>query len=197
MKKDFLLGLNVTEDIAAQILAEHGKGIEREKAKATAAEAERDAVKAQLATTMTALNGLDPAKVGTEIETLRTSLTAAEAKHKADIAKRDREAETGVFLADKKFVNAATRSFFAAQINAALETDDSRGKSRADILTALTTGEDGAPMTDIFVTENPHKAVINLAPAGQIAPGKLGEATGQLGTLRQTSESLNAHRITS
>ena len=198
MKKEFLLGLGIAEDLAKQIMDENGKDITREQGKLSPIAAERDAFKAQLDDVegkLKAFDGVDVDKLKGEITTLQTAMKAEADKHQAELTRHALEAETAQFLASKTFVNNATREFYAGKLNGALGDPSNAGKSREDLLKAYTTGEDGKAIPNIFAEDKNPKLNVNFPPVGPIAPEKLAQVSGQMATLSEATKSLNEHRL--
>ena len=91
MKREFLEGLKLEKEVIDQIMAENGKDIEAEKAKATAAEADRDKYKEQLDTATTELEkfkDVDPEEFKTTVENLKAALKAKDEEYAAKEADR-------------------------------------------------------------------------------------------------------------
>lgn len=91
MKREFLEGLNLEKEAIDQIMAENGRDIEAEKAKVTAAEADRDKYKEQLETATTELEkfkDVDPEEFKTTVENLKAELKAKDEEYAAKEADR-------------------------------------------------------------------------------------------------------------
>ena len=110
------------------------------------------------------------------MEAVREEVAAVYAELEAARAQMERELLTREYLAGMRFVNEATRAYYAAQINAALEQDP--GADRRVIFAALTTGEDGMALPNIFAGQ---RAKVELPPLGAVGGGARAD--------------LNAHRI--
>ncbi len=131
-----------------------------------AAKKAQDDIKAQLDGVQAKLKefeGVDVEKLKGEITKLSGDLKTAQDNHAAEIAKRDRQAETKDFLGGYKFINQETKDHYAAKLDAALEDKANTGKNRKDILDALTAGEGGKPRANIFAEELP---TTPMYPAG-------------------------------
>lgn len=173
MKREDLIALGLSEELVNQIMALHGQGIQREQERNTQTAADLAAAQASLASVQAQLQsfeGVDVTGLQASVQTLQQQLANDAATHARELSARDRAAETTVFLAGRNFVNTPTRDYFTTKLNELLESDDSRGKSREDLLNALTTDKDGNPMPGIFAEDNPHKAIINLPPADRVPP---------------------------
>lgn len=135
MKREFLEGLNLEKEVIDQIMAENGKDIEAEKAKVTAAEADRDKYKEQLATATTELEkfkDIKPEELQATIDKLQKDLKAKDdeyAAKEADRLFRDsvREAITAAGGKNEKAVMALLD----------LETLKGSNNQKDDIKTAL------------------------------------------------------------
>lgn len=77
MKADFLKGLGLKQDVVDKIMAENGKDVAAEQAKATKAVSERDNYKDQLATATESLEkfkDVDPVAMQSEIDKLNQQI---------------------------------------------------------------------------------------------------------------------------
>lgn len=91
MKREFLEGLKLEKETIDQIMAENGKDIEAEKAKVTAAEADRDKYKEQLDTATTELErfkDVKPEELQATIQKLQADLKAKDDEYAAKEADR-------------------------------------------------------------------------------------------------------------
>lgn len=135
MKREFLEGLNLEKEAIDQIMTENGKDIEAEKAKVTAAEADRDKYKEQLDTATTELEkfkNVKPEELQATIQKLQADLKAKDdeyAAKEADRLFRDsvREAITAAGGKNEKAVMALLD----------LETLKGSNNQKDDIKTAL------------------------------------------------------------
>lgn len=92
MKTEELTAIGLTEEQATQVLAIHGKDIEKHKKALTAAETERDDYKSRLDTaesTLKSFEGIDPAKIQQEVQTYKQQAEDAEKRFAAQITQRD------------------------------------------------------------------------------------------------------------
>lgn len=92
MKTEDLTALGLTEEQVDKVFALHGKAINAQKQKTTAAEAERDNYKTQLDAandTLKKFEGIDPDKIQGEIQTYRQRAEDAEKDYNKKILKRD------------------------------------------------------------------------------------------------------------
>jgi len=198
MKRDILESLGLDKDAIDRIMAENNSDIEREKGKAQAVSDDRDAIKQQLEDVqnkLAAFDGVDVDAIKGEITTLKNNLAAADTKYQADIARRGIEAETALFLAETKFVNAATREYYAGKLNESLQDTKNVGKSRRELFDAMIAGEDGKPLPNIIAEDINPRVHINQPPVQPIPPGKLPGLTEQMVSLSEATKNLNAHRI--
>lgn len=114
----------------------------------------RDEYKASLDTVEEKLKGFDGVDVESlkgQISTLTTQLEGERNARKEDSARAKREANVQAFLAGKKFINGITEDSIRRQILEALA--ENTGESVEQIFAKLTTGEDGAPLPNIFAQE--------------------------------------------
>ena len=94
MKTEDLIALGLTEEQANKVFALHGKEINAQKQKTTAAEEERDNYKSQLATandTLKKFEGIDPDKIKDEIQAYKTQAEEAQKNFDRQIAQRDQK----------------------------------------------------------------------------------------------------------
>ena len=94
MKTEDLTALGLTEEQANKVFAMHGKEINAQKQKTTAAEEERDNYKSQLATandTLKKFEGIDPDKIKDEIQTYKTQAENAQKDFDRKITQRDQK----------------------------------------------------------------------------------------------------------
>ena len=164
MKKDFLTGLKISDDIADQIMAENGRDIEREKAKS----ADRDTIAKQLAETkaqLEKLQAMKPEELNQKISELTAQLTKTQTESAAKLAQMETTAKVKDYLAGKKFVNDLTRDAIASKLAETLGSDESKGKSLDDLFTGLTKDQ-----KNILVDENapkpPVQTAMSAAPQG-------------------------------
>lgn len=94
MKTEDLIALGLTDEQASKVFALHGKELNAQKLKVTAAEEERDSLKTQLSVandTLKKFEGLDPEKVKDEIQTYKTQAENAQKEYALKIAQRDQK----------------------------------------------------------------------------------------------------------
>lgn len=92
MKTEELTAIGLTEEQATQVLAIHGKDIEKHKKAVTTLETERDDLKQRLTTAETTLKsfeGIDPAKIQQEVQTYKQQAEEAERRYTAQLTQRD------------------------------------------------------------------------------------------------------------
>ena len=92
MKTEELTAIGLTEEQATQVLAIHGKDIEKHKKAVTTLETERDDLKQRLTTaenTLKSFEGIDPAKIQQEVQTYKQQAEEAERRYTAQLTQRD------------------------------------------------------------------------------------------------------------
>jgi hypothetical protein len=164
MKKDFLTGLKISDDVADQIMAENGKDIEREKSKYS----DRDELKTQLAETksqLEKLKAMKPEELNQKISDLTAQLTKTQQESAAKIAQMETTAKVKDYLAGKKFVNDITRDAIASKLAEALGSDESKGKSLDDLFTGLTKDQKNI-LVDDNAPKPPVQTAMSAAPQG-------------------------------
>jgi len=94
MKTEELTALGLTEEQASQVLAIHGKDIEKHKKQIETLEGERDGFKTQFETADAALKkfeGIDPDKIQGEVQTYKTQLEDAKKDFAKQLTQRDQK----------------------------------------------------------------------------------------------------------
>lgn len=94
MKTEELTAIGLSEEQATQVLAIHGKDIEKHKKTITTLETERDGLKGRLDTAETALkkfDGIDPQQIQQEVQTYKQQAEEAEKRFNAQITARDQK----------------------------------------------------------------------------------------------------------
>lgn len=92
MKTEELTAIGLSEEQATQVLAIHGKDIEKHKKTITTLETEKEGLKGQLSTAEAALQkfeGIDPQQIQQEIQTYKEQAEAAQKNFQAQITARD------------------------------------------------------------------------------------------------------------
>lgn len=146
MKREFLEGLKLDAEVIDKIMRENGKDIESVKAKY----ADYDDVKKQLETANATLEKFkDYDQTKAEVEKYKAEAEKAQKEADAKIAKFEVQAKIKDFTSNKKFVNDLTRDAINAQLEAALEKTESKGKSLEDLFKELTDGKE-----NIVIDEN-------------------------------------------
>lgn len=171
MKQDFLKSLGLDDDTIAKIQAESGRDITAEKEKTRAAEAIRDSFEAKIKE-LEETKGDNQTKKDLEakIAELQGTIDAQKAddekaRQRAELTRRfDAAADT------KEFANDYTKSGLLDEFSKALEAEENKGKSDADVFAALTKDREG-----IFKNPNPSADIEGFAPdVGGGDPGKGG-----------------------
>lgn len=88
-----------------------------------------------------------------QITTLTEQLQSEKEARAKDTARAELEKNVDSFLLGKKFVNAITQDALRKSLMDELDKDTAKGKSIADIFTALTTDENGKQIENILVDE--------------------------------------------
>lgn len=94
MKTEELTALGLTDEQATQVLAIHGKDIEKHKKQIETLEGERDSFKTQFETADAALKkfeGIDPEKIQGEVQTYKTQLEDAKKDFAKQLTQRDQK----------------------------------------------------------------------------------------------------------
>ena len=151
MKKEFLIELGIAEDVAAKIMAENGKDIQREQNKF----ADYEDLKKSLADSqdaLTKLQSMKPEELQGKIAELNKQLETVQAESAKKIADMEATGKVKDFLGSYKFVNDLTRDSIADKLKQLLTSEEAKGKDIKDIYTDLT-----KDMKNIVVDENAPK----------------------------------------
>lgn len=179
MNRKTLEDLGLEKEAIDKIMEANNVDIEREKRKVEKAVADKDGAESAQASLQTqlddvqaklmAFDNVDVSDMKSQIETLTSGLEAAKTDHLAEIEKLRRAGENKDFFTGltTPFINDETRTYYADKLEAALDSGQNRGKSRQEILDALTAGEDGKPRPGIYKEpESPNK--LDIPPAGDV-----------------------------
>lgn len=147
MKREFLKELGIEDAMISKIMAENGKDIEAEKAKATDATAKLEEAKTKITEYETKISELqsasgDAEKYKTELETLQKKIAdeKAAAEQAAKEAKENEEYQSrfNSVVGENKWRDELTQNAVFAEFRKALADDANKGKGDKDILEALT-----------------------------------------------------------
>lgn len=175
MKREFLKGFDIADDVIDKIMAENGKDIEAEKSKVTALKTENETLKndkTALETKITELtnkaNG--DADYKKELEALKKSIKEKEDAEKQ--AKADAELTDAIVASfgDKKFTSDYVKNGLIADMKTEIAKPENKGKGYTEIFDTLTKDKNG-----IFANPNP--------PAGIPGMGIVGADAGSLENL--------------
>ena len=160
MKREFLKGLEISDEIIDKIMSENGKDIESTKAKF----ADYEEIKGKLTEyekTIEELTGKasNVEEVNAELEKLKNELKSREEQTAKEL--KDKQLTENIISAfgDKKFINDYTKNALISEIKAELKKPENAGKSVSDLFTALTADKEGIFAND--TTPPP-----NIGPTG-------------------------------
>ena len=147
MKTEFLKSLGLEDEAISKIMAENGKDIEKEKAKATAANEALEAANKKVEEYTEKLSNLegvsgDAEKYKKELEDLKAQIASEkeEAKRKAEAAKiaaEYKERFTGL-VGEKKWRDELTEKAVYSAFKEALADESNKGKGDKEIFEELT-----------------------------------------------------------
>lgn len=176
MKREFLKGLNLTDEQIEAIMTENGKDIESTKAKFQ----DYEEIKKNLENANKKIESFgDVDAIKAEVEKWKSDYQKAQDESNAKIAKMERQQKIKDFTSGKKFVNDFTRDYINGQLETALSDDKSKGKSLDDLLSEITKDK-----TNIFVDENkpqPPKVPNMKNPGGDSALAEKNAARAVMG----------------
>lgn len=160
MKREFLKELGLADDAIEKIMAENGKDINELKTAGATAQTTIADLQKQISDRDKQLETLkkssgDNEALQAQITELQTANKTAKAEYEGKIKQLKLESEINETLASKTFVNEFTKESIKSKMLEKVNSDDSKGKSFADILTVLTQGEDGKPLPNIFADTKP------------------------------------------
>lgn len=160
MKREFLKEFGLADDAIEKIMAENGKDINELKTASTTAQTTIADLQKQIGDRDKQLETLkkssgDNEALQTQITELQTANKTAKAEYEEKLKQLKVESEIGEVLAGKTFVNDFTKDSIKAKMLEKVKSDDSKGKSYADILVALTQGDDGKLLPNIFTESKP------------------------------------------
>ena len=164
MKREELTAAGLTEKKKKKVMKLNGDDINREKAKYS----DYDDIKKQLEKANATIEGWkDYDAVKADVAKYQQEAENAKKEAAAKVRQLELQAKVKDFTSGKKFVNDLTRDAINAQLEAALNDDNNKGKSLDDLLKALTDGK-----TDIFKDENiaTPPTVTNMAAGGATPP---------------------------
>lgn len=146
MKRDFLESLGIETEAIDKIMKENGKDIESVKAKF----ADYDDLKQQLEKANATIEGWkDYDAIKADVAKYQQEAENAKKEAAAKVQQLELQAKVKDFTGNKKFVNDLTRDAINAQLEAALEKTESKGKSLEDLFKEITDGKE-----NIVIDEN-------------------------------------------
>lgn len=160
MKREYLKELGLAEDVIDKVMAENGKDINELKTAGTTAQTTIADLQKQICDRDKQLDTLkkssgDNEALQQQITDLQAANETAQTEYEEKLEALKLESEIGEVLAAKAFVNDFTKDSIRAKMLETVKSSDSKGKSYADILAALTQGEDGKPLPNIFTDAKP------------------------------------------
>ena len=148
MKREFLKGLELTDEQITAIMAENGKDIEATKGKLSTVEAELKTAKEAIANYDATIKEMESSAgnaeaMKAELDKLKADIqakTEAEEKEKADAMLTDNIKQA---FGEKKFINDYTQNALISEIKQELSKPENAGKGVSDIFTVLTKDKEG------------------------------------------------------
>ena len=167
MTRDFLKELGIADGAIDKIMAENGRNIEAAKAKY----GDYDDIKAQLETAKATLEKFkDYDQTKGEVAKWKAEYEKAVKEGEQKLRNVERQGLVKDYLGQKKFVNELTKEALSGKLLAALEKEESKGKSLDDLFKAATEG-----LENIIVDDN--------APKPPTVPGMAGKPGNEDGVL--------------
>ncbi len=190
----FLEDLGIEKDVAEKIFIARNEEIEKDKAKLTAVQAELKEKTEAFDTLNTEFEALKTTNASGEewkskYEALQADIDAKEAQAKADkILAEKTESINKRFeavLGDKKFNHEAIRADYLKKFGDAIELEENKSKSDADIFRELTEND---------ATAFEGVTVVKLAGGKPSASGKTYTSKDEIMAIKDSNERLNAIR---
>lgn len=147
MKTEFLKGLGIEDDAIAKIMAENGKDIEKEKAKAADLNSKLEEVNKKVSSYEATISDLKKSAEGNEdfkkkFEDLEKKIAeeraAAEKKAKEEAEEADASNRFKTVVGEQKWRDELTEKAVYSEFKTALKDEANKGKGDKDILEALT-----------------------------------------------------------
>lgn len=165
MKREFLKGLGLDDDVIEKIITENGKDVQAEIAKTNALQKDLDDEKEareKLENEIGELKKADPKKLQETINDLQEQINN---RNEADEQEKQNKALADRFSAvagEKKFINDFTKNGVLAEFKDALSKDENKGKGDKEIFEALIKDREG-----IFSNSNPPADVPGAEPINE------------------------------
>lgn len=155
MKSEFLKGLSIDEDVISKIMAENGKDIEREKAKATDLSDKLTSANSKISEYEGKIRDLEISTASAEqykkdLEDLKAKIKADEEKLESEQADKSLTDSITTVFGDKKFTSDYVKNGIIADMKAEISKAENQGKGYTELFENLTKDKDG-----IFANENP------------------------------------------
>ena len=165
MKREFLKGLGLEDDVIQKIIAENGKDVQAEIAKTADIQIKYDTEKrAREDLERKVSEKVDAEKMQRTIDDLQEQIRKrAEADEAAEADKALRSRFKGV-AGDAKFVNSITEKGIYAEFKDAVSKEENKGKGDKEIYEAITKDRDG-------IFQNPNSNV-DIPPSNPNVPGE-------------------------
>ena len=147
MKTEFLKGLGIEDDAIAKIMAENGKDIEKEKAKAADLNSKLEEANKKVSSYEATISDLKKSAEGNEdfkkkFEELEQKIAeervAAEKKAKEEAEEADFSNRFKTVVGEQKWRDELTEKAVYSEFKTALKDEANKGKGDKDILEALT-----------------------------------------------------------
>lgn len=147
MKTEFLKGLGIEDDAIAKIMAENGKDIEKEKAKAADLNSKLEEANKKVSSYEATISELKKSAEGNEdfkkkFEDLEQKIAeeraAAEKKAKEEAEEADFSNRFKTVVGEQKWRDELTEKAVYSEFKTALKNEANKGKGDKDILEALT-----------------------------------------------------------
>ncbi len=167
MKREFLKGLGLEDDVIQKIITENGKDVQAEIAKTSDIKAKYDAEKQTRETLegkVAELKKVDAEGMSKEIADLKKQIADRKAADEAAEADKALLSRFKGVAGEAKFVNSITEKGIYAEFKDAVSKDENKGKGDKEIYEAITKDRDG-------IFQNPNSGV-DIPPSNPNLSGK-------------------------
>lgn len=146
MKREFLKGLGLEDDVIQKIITENGKDVQAEIAKTADIQAKYEAekqVRETLKSKVSELEKVDAEGMSKEIADLKQQIADRKAADEAAEADKALQSRFKSVAGDAKFVNSITEKGIYAEFKEAVSKDENKVKGDKEIYEAITKDRDG------------------------------------------------------
>lgn len=150
MKREFLKGFELSDEVIDAIMKENGNDINKAKADVEKLNSELEQTKGELEKAQGTLEKFkDYDNVKADVEKYKTDFENSKAEYEKKISAMELQNRVKEFTSGKKFVNDLTKEAINNQLIQSLNDESNKGKSLDDLLNGIVDGKE-----NIFAEEN-------------------------------------------